>query len=93
MFVHFRKRSVIPPKLHNVCTTPKSANQHQLAHKLRISPNLNSTIPEETFLPEKSGKFFFGLNPQILYVLQNGCIAASGKTTRFLALIEHKMYC
>ena len=93
MFVHFRKRSVIPPKLHNVCTTPKSANQQQLVHKLRISPNLNSTIPEETFLPEKSGIFLFGINSQILCVLQNGCIAASGKTTRFLALIEHKMYC
>ena len=93
MFVHFRKRSVIPTKLHNVCTTPKSANQHQLAHKLRISPNLISPIPEETFLPEKSGIFLFGLNSQILCVLQNSYVAASGKTTRFLALIEHKMYC
>ena len=86
MFVHFRKRSVIPPKLHNFCTTPKSANQHQLMYKLRISPNLISPIPEETFLPEKSGIFTFGLNSQILCVLQIGCVAASGKMTRFLAL-------
>ena len=93
MFVYFRKRSVIPPKFHNVCTPPKPANQHQLVHKLRISPNLISPIPEETFLPEKSGIFTFGLNSQILCVLQIGCVAASGKTTRFLALIEHKMYC
>ena len=93
MFVHFRKRSVIPPKLHNVCTTPKSANQYQLMYKLRISPNLNSPIPEETFLLEKSGIFLFGINSQILCVLQIGCADTSEKTTRFLALIEHKMYC
>lgn len=85
IFAYFRKRSVTPPKIRNICQLTKTHDFPLLPYNIRISPKPEFEFPEETFLPEKSGIFLFGINSQILCALQIGCADTSGIMTRFLA--------